>query len=269
MSLRSLAPSGNMPPILLIFDIDGTLTDNAGLTRVALDRAALELYGVEKATRDIRSYGLTDPIIFRRMVANNQLKLENTEAEFNRFCRRYVALLEELLASSPSVTTYPGVKELLAHLSLRDEFYLTLGTGNISTSAHVKLQRHGIDHYFPVGGYGDDSEKREEIIRIAYEKACVHYHQDFPVNWAWVIGDTPFDIAAGRALGSRTLAVATGFYTLEQLREHQPTAAVADLKNTEFILRLLACAPGEEEAVQDGADVIQSQNVSGGLFDDL
>jgi phosphoglycolate phosphatase len=54
----------------------------------------------------------------------------------------------------------------------------------------------------------------------------------------WVIGDTAHDIACGKAIGVRTLAVGTGGNTLDQLRLHAPTALVEDLGDTEAIMKL-------------------------------
>jgi phosphoglycolate phosphatase-like HAD superfamily hydrolase len=44
-----------------------------------------------------------------------------------------------------------------------------------------------------------------------------------------VVGDTPFDIRCGKAIGAKVLAVATGGAKLEELKKHHPDWAVADL----------------------------------------
>ncbi|MFN3821031.1 MAG: HAD family hydrolase [bacterium] len=227
----------SMPDVLLLFDIDGTLTDSAGLTRVALDKAALHLFGIERGTQGITSYGLTDPLIFRKIVENNQLKFPNWEYTFSKFCNIYVAYLDQLLNQSSSVKTHPGIKELLSAIAKLPFFFLALGTGNIRASAMVKLKRHGIDGYFPVGGFGDDSEDRAEIIKVAYHRACEHYRKNFDPEWTWVIGDTPYDIFAGKAWGFRTMAVATGFYTVEELSEYSPTIIFPHLEDVNLVIK--------------------------------
>jgi phosphoglycolate phosphatase-like HAD superfamily hydrolase len=45
-----------------------------------------------------------------------------------------------------------------------------------------------------------------------------------------VIGDTPLDIAAGRQAGFKTVGVATGKYSVEELAEAGATVAIADLE---------------------------------------
>ena len=46
-----------------------------------------------------------------------------------------------------------------------------------------------------------------------------------------VIGDTPADIECGRSLGARSIGVASGHYSVEQLQEHDPYAVFPSLAN--------------------------------------
>ena len=54
-----------------------------------------------------------------------------------------------------------------------------------------------------------------------------------------VIGDTPHDIECARVAGARSIAVATGGYTVEQLREFGADDVLPDLSDTEAVLALL------------------------------
>ena len=44
-----------------------------------------------------------------------------------------------------------------------------------------------------------------------------------------MIGDTPHDIRCGKAIGARTVAVAQGPFSLDELREHEPWEALERL----------------------------------------
>ena len=46
-----------------------------------------------------------------------------------------------------------------------------------------------------------------------------------------VIGDTPADIACGAGLGVKTIAVATGRHSLDELAAHKPDHLFADLSD--------------------------------------
>jgi phosphoglycolate phosphatase-like HAD superfamily hydrolase len=112
-------------------------------------------------------------------------------------------------------------------------------TGNMRRGAQVKLSHHGLWEFFGFGAFADDSEHRNELGPHAVRRALECHGIDFAPGRVWVIGDTPHDIACGKIIGARTLAVATGGATLDQLRAHKPTAALETLADTEAVLRLL------------------------------
>jgi len=80
-----------------------------------------------------------------------------------------------------------------------------------------------------MGAFGDDHEQRDEIAAIARERGSRLLGEDLRGEQVLVIGDTPFDIRCGRAIGARVLAVATGGAPLAELEHHKPDWAVADL----------------------------------------
>jgi phosphoglycolate phosphatase-like HAD superfamily hydrolase len=55
----------------------------------------------------------------------------------------------------------------------------------------------------------------------------------------FVIGDTPHDIACGKVIGAQTIGVATGGYTVDELRACKPTAVFTDLSDTTAVLAVL------------------------------
>lgn len=225
--------------ILLIFDIDGTLTDSGGLTRVALEMAAKEIYGVERSTTGISAWGQTDLNIFKLMVDNNHLPVEDVEAAFPPFAARYIEYLTEIITKSDKPRLHSGIKDLLNRLVREPDIKLAVGTGNIEATARIKLERHHVSEFFPVGGFGSDSADRASLLQIALDRSREHYGQSFPVGSFWVIGDTPNDIISGRKIGAETMAVCTGFYTELELTEHQPTALFTDLSNADQFLEVV------------------------------
>ena len=55
----------------------------------------------------------------------------------------------------------------------------------------------------------------------------------------WVIGDTPLDIAAAQANGARSLGVATGKDSVDELLAAGADVALEDLRDTEAVLAAL------------------------------
>jgi phosphoglycolate phosphatase len=214
---------------LLLWDIDGTLIASGGAGMHALQIGLRTGLGVDGSLADIDFAGRTDRWIARRIF--EKFSLPHNEENFTRLIDGYIAALPAALAN-PRARVLPGVREILAAAAARDDVAQGLLTGNLRRGAQTKLGHHGLWDYFPFGGFADDAELRNEIsphaLRRAHEHAAVTFHPDR----VWVIGDTPHDIECGRIIGARTLAVATGSHTCEQLASHRPDAVLPDLADT-------------------------------------
>ncbi|HWC85333.1 MAG TPA: haloacid dehalogenase-like hydrolase [Solirubrobacteraceae bacterium] len=217
--------------MLLLFDIDGTLL--AGATeahREAMHLALRQVHGIEASERlrpSVNAAGRTDPEIARLilLLAGTPAKEIDERADDVRqtCCREYARLCPPDL----SHTVIPGVSELLS--SLDDEgFRLALLTGNFEAIARLKLARAGIGKHFEAGqgAFGSDSEDRTELPGIARRRAG-EGGAPYPRKRTVVIGDTPLDIACARADRVRCVAVATGPYGVDGLRDADAVAADA------------------------------------------
>lgn len=221
---------------LVLFDIDGTilLTDGAG--KRAIHRALVEVFG-GTGPDDHRFDGKTDPQIVRELMRMEGHGDEHIDAHMSPLLERYVAYLDEELRIGASgvrgVRVMPGVRELLDALDTRDDVLLGLLTGNLAAGARAKLGSAGIDpDRFRVGAYGSDHETRGELPAVAQRRARDELGVDVSGRDVVVIGDTPADIACGRGIGARAIAVATGGYSIEELLAHSPAAVFADLSPT-------------------------------------
>ncbi len=231
--------SGLKPKVLLIFDIDGTLTLSGGASGRALGAAFVGLTGVDVGPGVKQPYGMTDAQIFREMLKSGGIQTTDFPRLFQEFQERYFPLVREELQNTPSARLLPGVRELLAMLSQDDRVAMALGTGNLEISGREKLKFHGVDHYFPVGGFGSDAEDRVEVLKIAVERARKHWNTEFQPSNTWVIGDTGKDISSGKAIGAKTIAVATGMYSVEELRKSNPDVALKTLEDPEGFLDIV------------------------------
>ena len=225
---------------LVLFDIDGTilLTDGAG--KRAIHRALVEVFG-GTGPDDHRFDGKTDPQIVRELMRMEGHGDEHIDAHMSPLLERYVAYLDEELRNGASgVRVMPGIHELLDALDARDDVMLGLLTGNLLAGARAKLGSAGIDpDRFRVGAYGSDHETRGELPAVAQRRARDELGIDVAGRNVVVIGDTPADIACGRGIGARAIAVATGGYTVEELRAHSPAALFADLSPTADVVNAI------------------------------
>lgn len=132
----------------------------------------------------------------------------------------------------------PGVRPLLDRLWQRGHLAGVL-TGNAQLVARWKLAAADLDGFLPFGAYGDEAEERHELVTRAREAARARFAIAPSLDETILIGDTPRDIAAAQASGTRVLAVATGRFGVDELRALQPDAVVPDLTEVERVVALL------------------------------
>jgi phosphoglycolate phosphatase-like HAD superfamily hydrolase len=114
--------------------------------------------------------------------------------------------------------------------------YLGLLTGNVEAGARLKLNTFGLNRFFPVGAFGDDSEDRNLLLPFAVKRLLVSQSISVNPEQCVVIGDTPNDIDCARVHGAAAIAVATGSYSLEQLMKTTADLVLPDLSGTEQIV---------------------------------
>jgi phosphoglycolate phosphatase-like HAD superfamily hydrolase len=221
---------------LILWDIDGTLIASGGAGMRALQVALRDVFGLDGSLADIDFAGRTDVWIMREVF--RKFGLAATTANFTHYFEGYIAALPREL-ENPQARVLPGVREILRAVADHGQIAQGLLTGNMRRGAQVKLAHHGLWEYFAFGAFADDSEHRNDLGPHAVRRALEHHGVDFATDAVWIVGDTPHDIACGKAIGARTLAVGTGGTSLEQLGAHHPTATVPDLSDTTAVLRLL------------------------------
>jgi phosphoglycolate phosphatase len=207
------------PPLLLLWDIDGTLLQRASREHAAALRAALvQVHGeLTLDGHEIEAAGRTDGAIARDLLAAAGLASGAIDSRADDVIAACCALYDDLCPADLSPRVAPRIPEVLSELGERpDAFRFSLVTGNYERVARLKLARAGIGGWFPQGqgGFGSDAEAREALPPIARERAG-----GWPRERTIVIGDTPRDIACARADGLRVLAVATGPYPVEALAD--------------------------------------------------
>lgn len=223
---------------ILFWDIDGTLlrTDRASLH--AFQQLAKERYGKDLDFSCIPTAGMTDCYISTELL-KLALEREPTEAERRDFLQRYEALLPLHLAQRQG-SLMPWVKEILSYFAANSQFVSLLLTGNTTLGAKAKLDHYGISQFFDftASAFGDDCSNRSCLSAQAWATVSQRYPGITPEE-LYVIGDTPNDIACGKAINAKTLAVSTGRFTLSELKAHQPWWCGEQLPPPDALERLL------------------------------
>src|SRR5205814_5794207 len=202
----------------------------------ALKSAFKERFGVADDLHDIEIAGMTDSGIVASILQKH--KIPATNENITAFLDSYVHFLSRELPRRKG-NLLPGVLELLQKLKSRKHLVLALLTGNVSRGAQLKLEHYGVWHFFEFGAFADDHQDRNRLGSFARARARERHGLEFSASQIDVIGDTPRDIACGKAIGARTIAVATGTWSREELAKYQPDFLIDDLSDVEGLIHTL------------------------------
>lgn len=207
-----------MQPILFLFDIDGTLLrGSATVHREAFAHAYRAVYDLPLSLDGISAAGRTDTWLLAEPLRRYGLDDESIWAKMPEAFAVMEDYVETHLGDLRD-KVLPGVPEVLAGLHQRGHV-LGLITGNLTRIALAKMRHAGLLSYVDTGGFGEESEFRAHLVPVALAKASEKAGRPIPVARCVVIGDTPFDIAAGQEHGTETVGVATGPFGEEELRQ--------------------------------------------------
>jgi len=183
-----------------------------------------ERYGHGETFDGVRFHGMTDRAIVRGGLERVGGPVD--DATIDAICEAYLLALAEEVPRAEGFRVFAGVETLLDALAGRDALAIGLGTGNLREGARVKIERAGIAHHFPFGGFGCDHEHRPTIVRIAAERGAARL-------------GVPLDVDAARAIGADCVAVTTGGIDAATLAAAGATRVFDDLASDGVLAALV------------------------------
>jgi len=244
MCLVGVSTGGASRDLLVLWDVDGTLLNAGGV--------GADLYSVVFSQLFGRSLEVTAPMAGRtdRAIILETLTLAGVP-EPRRYVDPFIAGLAVQAPAARSAVAargraLPGAAAALA--ALASGAHQTVLTGNVRAVAEVKLAALGLRDPLDlcIGAYGDDHEDRVELVHVARRRAAaVHERSGGNVGARFagpdtvVVGDTPLDIAAALAAGARAVGVATGPFSLAELRAAGADVVLPDLSDTRLAVKAL------------------------------
>ncbi len=224
-----------MPPaefssdhVALLFDIDGTLIETGGAGAASWRLAFEELYGFPADIGKFTDAGMTDSQVARRTF-EAVVGHPPARTELSRLLERRLNHLYATVADSAGYRILAGVEKLLPRL-LENGYLLGLVTGNGEAAAHIKLHRARLNRFFSFGGYGSDSDDRSELTKKALERAALVFGEPIDPKQCLTVGDTPLDVTAAHGAGIECVGVASGHFSVRQLREAGADYVIGSLK---------------------------------------
>jgi phosphoglycolate phosphatase len=209
-----------------LFDIDGTLLRCKDRIHFASFAEAFQAVTGERSSLDgITLHGNTDTAILQQMLRRHAIAASEASHLIPQILdamQRIVFARKHALVAQPT----PGSFSVLQALQQRGKL-LAVATGNVESIGWLKLEICGQRDYFQFGAFCDATPKRAEILAQGAAQARTLAGAQARIC---VVGDTPADIAAARANSLPVLAVATGAYAQEHLRQHGPEYLAASLQ---------------------------------------
>ena len=221
---------------LVIFDLDQTLVDfifvHDEVTRDLFQR----FFGVDARLTEIDFAGRSLNDNFRELA-----KLKNvSEATFNKtsgdLLHNYEEVFAEKIPENGLRYILPGVRELLDELSKMD-YFIVLYTGGSPKIVASVFRATGLGRYFRFCFYGTEVATRADMVRLAIAKAEETTHRKLKNRDIVILGDSIKDIECGKLFNALTIAVATGFHSVEKLSKFGPDYLFKSLKDYRKVLQ--------------------------------
>ncbi len=223
-------------PMIFLFDIDGTLVSTGGAGTRAMGWAFEAVHGRRDACDSFSLGGMTDRAIIRK--ALRVIEAADDDARIDHVLATYLERLKVEMAGAQDARVLAGVPAAIALAQARQDSAVGLGTGNVRQGAETKLGAMGLMQHFAFGGFGCDNEDRGALLAAGARRGAQQLARRLEECAVLVIGDTPKDVLAARAIGAQCLAVATGPFQLDVLRATDADWVVEDLTDP-LALRVL------------------------------
>jgi phosphoglycolate phosphatase len=222
--------------LLVLWDVDGTLLNAAGLGTRLYEMVFRVLFGRELPAVAPKA-GRTD-----RAIITDTLTLAGIPEPRTQVDRFLAALASQVAAvdgtMNAQVDPLAGASAAITALAMASaphrRIHQSVLTGNVRPLAVLKLGAAGLGDHLDLGAgaYGDAHEVRAELVSVARLAARRLYGADFGGSATVLVGDTPLDVEAALATGARVVGVATGGYSAAELARAGAHAVLPNLTDT-------------------------------------
>lgn len=226
-------------PKIPLLDIDWTLL--VGNNKVHLDSFSFMFAKVfnKPAAKisDIDYRGKIDSQIIVEVLKTHGVSEEESTLKLHQA----FALMNEYYKcheKETNVVTLPGVKQLLQKLQELDILTGVL-SGNIEQIAWKKLSKGGIRKYFSFGAFGDMAMRRVDLVKVAQKQIKDSLSLEVPVTQFVIVGDTPLDVACAKEAGIASIAVASGSYSVDRLKDEGADLVLKNLEEIDTFISFL------------------------------
>ena len=225
---------------LVLFDIDGTLLEAGHPVFRARHRHSIKkIFGIETIIDWSEHSGSTDKKILIDILRKKGVEEREIRLNLERALDEQHYYVIKHLKEDFKERILDGAEELIKTLLKKKEICLGLLTGNYEKVGWFKLEMIGLKKYFDFGLFGDQAEDRNALARTIFKRAEKHFKRKFKSEEVFVIGDTPRDIECAKVSGVKAIGVATGRWSMTELKKAGADFVFKNLKDKKKILKII------------------------------
>ena len=223
---------------LVIFDIDGTLTQTSRVDEICFTRAFADTHGLEV----LADHWVDCPHVSDSGVTQHLFQYyfgrEPHDHESGAIKQRLVDLLEEHHRLDQSYfAEIPRAAETFNRLVEGRGWAKAIATGCWQPSAEMKLRAASINYQGVPGGFAEDGVARESIVGAAISRSRVSYRREY-FDRIVSVGDGVWDVRTAARLGLAFIGVAGGARA-ETLREAGAKHVIPDFEDADRFFECL------------------------------
>ncbi|MEK6951722.1 MAG: HAD family hydrolase [Nanoarchaeota archaeon] len=209
---------------IICFDLDNTLVDSVKAHTKAYNRA-LSIFGLKSKTEEY---------MFSKLGRPKEELIELLATKSNKKVRDEINKLHDKYLASGYFRYTKRLKyslDILKYLKKRN-YKIAITSNCARNNIHVILIGAGIsEKYFDLL-IGNDDVKRSK----PYPDEILKVGKIFRKKPDFVVGDSIYDVMAGKKARVKMVAVTTGYYGKKELKKYKPDYIIKNLKELRKIL---------------------------------
>jgi phosphoglycolate phosphatase-like HAD superfamily hydrolase len=214
---------------LILFDVDGILIKEGSIHIDYWKIIVRRHFGVSVSTDDIYKSGKTDRQILVELLANKGVRTKASDPRIERAIGDIGPIVKRSIKGK-KLEKIANIERLIKLLR-KNGIVIGLLTGNTPGKSEAKLRSAGLWKYFKIGAFGDATIKRSKLVPIAIKNAKNETGTTFRKGNVFLIGDTIRDVRCAKEGKVKSIAVATGKESIEQLKNEKPDYLFKDFSN--------------------------------------
>ncbi len=185
---------------LIVFDIDGTLTDSVRIHQDAFVKS-LNLIGVNEFNIKFSTYKHHTDSHIAKVIYESSTNNKFDKEKQNSFENHLFELISE-----QDIIEISGAKNIIENIENNTDFGICYATGSLYRPAKYKLEQIGIKHIQRLLVASDEIEEREKIIEKAIENSLKHYNVE-KFERIISVGDGIWDLVSAESLNIEFIGI--------------------------------------------------------------